>query len=124
VATCSRAAGPPGQPAECDRIALAQIEYRGNLRIDFAGDWIDWPRRYHSGRGDVQWVFFADAGRGWNVGQPDGSLTYGRGAFPGIATWRSDLGLGLDFAGVGIYAAKAVSAPNPVNFFVRLRHRF
>src|SRR5207302_1904971 len=24
----------PGQPAECDRIAVAQVEYRGNLHID------------------------------------------------------------------------------------------
>jgi hypothetical protein len=35
------------------------------------------------------------------------------------------VGVGLDIAGVGIYAAKAVSSSHePVNFFVRLRHRF
>jgi hypothetical protein len=124
VVTCNQGLGVPGRPAECDRIALAQIEYRGDLRIDFLGDWTGWPHRYHSGRGDVQWVFFADAGRGWNVGQPDGSFTYGSGTLPSLSTFRSDFGLGLDFAGFGVYAAKALSNPEPVTFFVRLRHRF
>jgi hypothetical protein len=124
VGTCNLGIGAPGRPAECDRIALAQIEYRGDLSIDFTGDWSDWPRHYHSARGDVQWVFFADAGRGWLVGTPTGTLTYDRGAFPSLSTFRSDIGVGLDFAGIGIYCAKAVSTPEPVNFFVRLKHRF
>ena len=124
AATCNRGFGVPGRPAECDRFALAQIEFRGDLRADLTGDWNEWPRHYHSGRGDVQWVFFADGGRGWNVGQPDGALTYDRASLPSILTFRSDLGLGLDFAGIGVYAAKALSAPEPVDFFVRLRHRF
>jgi hypothetical protein len=124
VGTCSTGIPVSGQPAECDRIALAQIEYRGDLSFDFTGNWSNWPRRYHSARGDVQWVFFADAGRGWNVGAADGTLTYGSATLPSLSTFRSDLGVGLDFAGIGIYAAKAVSSPEPVTFFVRLRHRF
>jgi hypothetical protein len=118
----------PGQPAECDRIALAQVEYRGDLRLDFMSFWggEDWPRRYHSAHGDVVWVLFADAGRGWLVGTPAvPGLTYGASAIPPLSTLRSDIGLGLDFAGIGIYAAKSASPPNePINFFVRLRHRF
>jgi hypothetical protein len=125
VGSCDTAFGIPGRPAQCDRIALAQIEYRGDLRLNFTGDWEDWPRRFHSAHGDVVWVLFADAGRGWNTGTPDGTLTYGRGTLPPLSTFRSDLGLGLDIAGIGIYAAKSVSTPaEPVNFFVRLRHRF
>jgi len=116
--------GVSGQPAECERIALAQLEYRGDLSFDFAGSWTNWPRRYHSAHGDVQWVFFADAGRGWNVGPSDGQMTFNSGTLPSLSSFRSDLGVGLDFAGIGVYAAKAVSRAEPVNFFVRLRHRF
>ena len=124
IGTCSTGLPVLGQPAECERIALAQLEYRGDLSFDFTGNWSGWPRRYHSAHGDVQWVFFADAGRGWNVGPADGVMTFNSGTMPSLSTFRSDLGLGLDFAGIGIYAAKAVSRPEPVTFFVRLRHRF
>jgi len=126
VGTCSSGVPAPGRPAECDRIALGQIEYRGDVKLDLLGNWDDWPRHFHSARGDVVWVLFADAGRGWKTGAPgDGSLTYGRGALPPLSTFRADLGLGLDFAGIGVYTAKSVSTPSePLNFFVRLRHRF
>ncbi len=125
VGSCDAAVGIPGRPAQCDRIALAQIEYRGDLRLNFTGDWEDWPRHYHSAHGDVVWVLFADAGRGWKTGTPDEALTYGSGTLPPLSTFRSDLGLGLDFGGIGVYAAKSVSTPaEPVNFFFRLRHRF
>jgi outer membrane protein assembly factor BamA len=124
IGTCSVGLTVSGQPAECERIALAQLEYRGDLSFDFASNWANWPRRYHSAHGDVQWVFFADAGRGWNVGPGDGAMTFNSATLPSLSSFRTDLGIGLDFAGIGIYAAKAVSRPEPVNFFVRLRHRF
>jgi hypothetical protein len=125
VGSCGGGISILGTPAQCDRIALAQIEYRGDLRLNFTGDWEDWPRHYHSAHGDVVWVLFADAGRGWKTGTPDRALTYGSGTLPPLSTFRSDLGLGLDLGGIGIYAAKSVSTPaEPVNFFVRLRHRF
>ena len=125
VGTCNVGFLVSGQPAECERVALAQIEYRGDLRIDFTGDWEDWPRHYHSAHGDVVWVMFADAGRGWDAGPAAGSIVPDRGLLPPLSTFRSDVGLGLDFGGIGVYAAKAVSDPSqPVNFFVRLRHRF
>ena len=125
VGTCNSVVSAPGRPAECDRIALAQIEYRGDLNLHFTGDWQDWPRRFHSKHGDVVWVVFADAGRGWKTGPTDDMLTYDRGIVPPLSTFRTDVGVGLDFAGIGIYAAKSTSTPaEPVNFFVRLRHRF
>ena len=41
------------------------------------------------------------------------------------STFRSDIRSRARFGGIGVYAAKAVSDPSqPVNFFVRLRHRF
>jgi hypothetical protein len=125
VGTCSTGVLIPGHPAECDRIALAQVEYRGDLRINFTGNWEDWPRHYHTAHGDAAWVMFIDAGRGWNVGDRSIPGTYGSNALPPLSTFRSDIGLGLDIAGIGVYAAKAVShGSEPVNFFVRLRHRF
>ena len=101
------------------------MEYRGDLRLDFTGDWKDWPRHYRAAHGDVAWVMFADAGRGWNVDNPALPENFGSAELPPLSTFRCDIGLGLDIAGIGVYAAKAVThGSEPVNFFVRLRHRF
>jgi hypothetical protein len=116
-----------GFPAQCDRIALAQIEFRGDLRLDpfgiFDDDWRPWRHGY--GRG-AQWVLFADAGRGWLV-TPAGDvadLTYPRDKFPKAGTFRTDIGVGLVLDQVGFYVAKALSNNHaPVNFFVRLKPR-
>ena len=70
-------------------------------------------------------VAFADAGRGWLVGKREGDLQYPSGSIPGIDTWRTDVGLGLDLGIAGLYVAKAVSsAKEPANFFVRIHSRF
>ena len=123
VGACNAAAGVPGRPTECDRMALAQIEYRGDLRLDLLSK--IWPLHYRNARGNAAWVLFADAGRGWKVGAPDGSMIYETGEIPPLSTFRTDLGVGLDISGIGIYVAKSLSAPaEPANFFVRLRHRF
>jgi hypothetical protein len=37
--TCNVGTSFPGQPALCDRIALLQAEYRGDLHFDFHPDW-------------------------------------------------------------------------------------
>jgi len=114
-----------GQPAQCDRILLAQVEYRGDLRFDFTGRWPDWPRNYHSEHGDVAYVVFADAGRGWLVGTAPGSVGIGSTEVPPLSSFRTDIGFGLDVGGIGVYAAKSLSTPaQKLNFFFRLRHRF
>lgn len=124
VGTCSASLGVPGA-AECERIALGQIEYRGDLHLDVMDNLEDYLRQYLSAHGGIAWVLFADAGRGWLLGPEDGGLSYGSHTLPPLSTFRSDLGVGIDLAGIGVYAAKSVSTPpQPVNFFVRLRHRF
>lgn len=114
----------PGMPAQCDRIALGQVEYRGDLHFGLL-DWWDEDARVRL-RNSPVWVVFADAGRGWLVNEGDvhGS-GYARGALPALSTFRTDIGAGLDFGSFGVYVAKAMSdGGEPARFFVRLRHRF
>ena len=119
-----------GRPGLCERMIVAQIEYRGALAFRFSSeggfdeeeDERDW-RLYYSRKGE--WVVFFDAGRGWLVGPRSGDLQYGRGVIPPLSTFRTDVGAGLDFELIGFFVAKSVSdAKIPANFFVRLRHRF
>jgi hypothetical protein len=135
VLTCSTSGGgvPLGTPAQCDRVALAQVEYRSDLHIRFSSsDEDDDDRRWrHRFEAEGNWVLFADAGRGWLVRgarptplAPD-ELVYSRSAFPELGTFRTDVGVGIDFDPIGLYVAKAVSdAKTPANFFVRVRRRF
>lgn len=120
----------PGRPGLCERMVVAQIEYRGALAFRFSSeggfdeeeDERDW-RVYYSRKGE--WVVFFDAGRGWLVGPRSGDLQYSRSALPPLSTFRTDVGAGLDFELIGFFVAKSVSdAKIPANFFVRLRHRF
>lgn len=118
---------PAGRPALCERIALAQLEYRHELQSEL----IDvFTRNGLRVRGAVfrvkpSAVAFVDAGRGWLVGEREGILRYPSGSFPSFDTFRTDVGLGLDLGIAGIYVAKAVSASKePANFFVRIRNRF
>jgi hypothetical protein len=133
---------PVGSPAQCERFAMAQVELRGDLRIDFFGGDDDddddrgrWRRRdWHGGIDlDGSWVIFADAGRGWLVGDRFGDLVYPKNELPKVGTFLTDVGVGLDFGErswgdsgtIGVYVAKSVSHPSqPANFFVRVRRRF
>lgn len=122
---CTSGAYAPGIPGQCDRMALAQVEYRGDLHIDLFTDWED--DHYMRSHSQGVWVFFADAGRGWLVGTPSAGdpLTFEREKLPPLSSFRTNLGFGLDFGLFGAYAAKAMSQPKePANFFVRIRHRF
>jgi hypothetical protein len=126
VATCQPGGASPGLAALCERIVVTQIEYRGALRFGRLGfregsQW--WADR---GLKSPQWVAFADAGRGWRVGDREGELQYpGKTLLPPLETFRTDVGLGLDARVIGFFVAKAVSHPDePLNFFVRVRHRF
>ena len=127
-ATCTGPADSPpeiiaGRPALCDRIALAQVEYRGDLHFDLFGGF-DWTDRDLHFRNDATWVVFADAGRGWLVGPRAGTLRYGRGELPPPGTFRTDVGMGLDLGRMGIFVAKALSHGEPPNFLFRIGHRF
>jgi hypothetical protein len=124
VFTCGGIASMPGRATLCDRIALAQVELRQDFRVNWVRtDWADdWWRPGFNGRG--QWVLFADAGRGWTVNRGAPDIQFERG-IPTLRSFRTSLGLGLDFGGLGVYLAKAVSTPEEnVNVLVRLGRRF
>ena len=123
VGTCSAGPSVPGRPAQCERIALAQLEYRQDMRVSIS-DWQGGTRQTRF-RIDGAWVFFADAGRGWLVNAPGHPLDLEKQAVPPLSTYRTDIGAGVDFTYIGFYVAKALSAPQePMNLIVRLRHRF
>jgi hypothetical protein len=112
------ASSAAGLPAQCERIALAQAEARGDIR--FAVSIFGFRfNRY------PEWVGFADVGRGWLVrSDAPGSAGYSSTRVPPLSTFRSDLGIGLDFGPAGIYLAKALSHDEPPLAFIRLRRRF
>jgi cytoskeletal protein CcmA (bactofilin family) len=123
VGTCSEVAAPPGRPAQCERVGLAQLEYRNDLHVSMSRG--SGAQRRTRLRVDGAWVFFFDAGRGWLVNAPASPLNVGRHEVPSLSSYRTDFGAGLDFDLIGVYAAKALSAPNePVNVFLRVRRRF
>lgn len=121
------AASVSGRPAMCERLALAQLEYRNELHSDlidmFNRNGIRVRGTEFTVRPSV--VAFVDAGRGWLVGSRQGELRYPSGALPAFGSYRTDVGLGLDLGVAGIYVAKAVStAKEPANFFIRIHNRF
>jgi hypothetical protein len=117
---------PSGVPAQCDRIALGQVEYRSDIHIDPFGILNTERDRRRRGWGrKAQWVVFADAGRGWLVGPRIADMQYAKGTLPAIGSFRTDMGLGVRLDDIGLYVAKALSdRDTPLNFFVRLRPRF
>lgn len=123
VLHCSSGAPVAGVPAECERMILTQVEYRGDLDFNWGFD--HWDSADVSGGFDGSWVLFVDSGRGWLMG-PAGNGQFAKGDLPSFSSWRTDLGVGLDFDEVGFYVAKAVSGADklPPNFFIRLSKRF
>lgn len=124
AATCSGVGfAPAGRPAQCERIALLQAEFRHDLRFDLFGD-AHWDDFLQAGRNAAVSVF-VDVGRGWLVRSGSSGAGYERSGLPPLSTFRSDAGIGIDLRLIGFYVAKALSdAHEPLNFFVRLRHRF
>ena len=109
---------PPGKPAQCDRVALVQGELRHDLHIGL-GRWARYTQI------DGAWVVFADAGRGWLIGSPDGGLRYPASAFPPVGSFLTDGGVGITLPPIGLYLAEPISrgtgAPRVV---VRIVQRF
>jgi hypothetical protein len=122
-----------GDPALCDRVLVAQAEFRTHLGLDFGPKWVsDW-----GGNGDEDYepfhvsgpdlVVFADMGRAWSVARAglSGPNVIPADRLPALSTFKTDLGLGLDFGPLGFYLAKPLDqADRAVTFTVRMGRRF
>jgi hypothetical protein len=112
--------------ALCDRVLLFQAEFRGHVSLRWVYDpdpgadggngllaaWVD----------GLDVVLFANAGNAWLVG--DGPGQYRPDQVPALESWLADLGVGLDWGGLGLYAAKSIATDEPARMALRLRHRF
>lgn len=109
----------------CDRIALAQVEYHGNLAIDLGLGELRHQFDHHWWK-DVTldasptWVAFMDAGRGWIYGDAGSAVRSG-----GTGT-LIDAGMGLHIGKLGLYAAVPLNADSGQSprFFLRWGMRF
>src|SRR5207244_4497274 len=113
------------QVAACDRVILAQAEYRGHLSLHWASGSSTPEDEASKSLLTLQGpdlVVLADAGQAWLVGDGPGRLAADR--LPTLGSWLADLGLGVDWGGFGVYAAKAVTAGEPLRFTLRLDPRF
>jgi surface antigen Omp85-like protein len=111
--------------AACDRVILAQVEYRGHMSLHWSygssAPEDEGAKSLFSLQGP-DLVVLANAGQAWLVGSGPGRLPADRLPTPG--SWLADLGLGVDWGGLGMYLAKAVTAGEPLRFTLRLDHRF
>ena len=125
--------GLPGQPALCDRALVVQAEFRTHLGFDFGPDWAsDWGdagdehyEPFHVSGPDL--VVFADAGRAWSVARNGsaGADVIPADELPALNTFKTDIGIGLDFGPLGFYLAKPLEhADRSVTFTVRMGRRF
>lgn len=111
--------------AACDRVILAQAEYRGHISLHWSyGASVpeDEAAKSLFTLQGPDLVVLADAGQAWLVGGGPGRLPADR--LPTLGSWLADLGLGVDWGGLGFYVAKAVTAGEPLRFTLRLDHRF
>src|SRR3989475_10813769 len=99
------------------RVILAQAEYRGHLSLHWAYGAArpeDEQARPLFALQGPDLVVFGDAGQAWLVGNGPGRLSDDRLPTPG--SWLADLGLGVDWGGFGVYAAKGVTAGGGLAF--------
>ncbi len=122
-----------GQPALCDRAIVAQVEFRTHLGFDFGPEWAsDWGdagdehyEPFHVSGPDL--VVFADAGRAWSVSRngSTGPDVIPSDRLPSLSTYKTDVGLGLDFGPLGFYLARPLEhSDRSVTFTVRMGRRF
>ncbi len=122
---CQYSTALPGTPALCDRIFLASVDYRHDIRwlVDlFGGSRMIQPDR--SGYGG--WVLFSDIGRGWLKTPRAPKDPVSADAPLGLNALQTSVGAGLEIGQGGVYIARALGSPpaHGVQLFVRLVRRY
>ena len=113
----------PAAPALCDRSLAVQAELRSHLDLGLLYRYRDRGQVEQAfGLDQVDLVVHADMGKAWLAGDGPGRVPDTR--IPSLDEWMYDLGVGLDAGGIGAYLSKALTAGEPVRFFVRLQRRF
>jgi hypothetical protein len=115
----------PANPALCDRMIAAQLEVKVRTRIGLTPParhpWLAVAQRLLSIR-DPDVVILGDVGKAWVTGEGPGRVPNNR--IPLFREWGKDVGLGLDFGGVGLYIAQPFSRGLPLLFSMRFQKRF
>jgi hypothetical protein len=124
--SCLPASFPdPAGPALCDRMIAAQLEVRTRARIGLTAParhpWLAAGQRLFSIR-DPDIVIMGNAGKAWVTGEGPGRVPNHR--IPEFREWQKDIGIGLDFGGIGIYAAQPLTRGFPLLLSARLQKRF
>ena len=107
----------------CDRFVLGQVEYRGDLSLDFGFGEPDYDDYDWWDEIDIDlsptWVVFFDAAQGWAYDDPLTGDTHDTGLL-------YDAGVGFLIEDVGFYAALPLSGgvEQEPRFFIRLGRRF
>lgn len=105
----------------CDRVLLGQLEYRGGFGFghdDAAADDDEWWRDWKDANLEADWAFFVDVAQGWSFGD----LSFANRV---DTETMADIGLGLLFDEVGIYAALPITGDDQsLRLVGRLQRRF
>ena len=126
---CNEGTFNPAEPALCDNVLLVQAEYRADLsfrRRSWRGRRSSGSRRgsWHSGDfwnwedwDDWFWfdgpslVVFSNAGTAWLYDNDIGDLEF-------------DIGAGIEFGSMAVYAAKPITSEGAIRITFRLHRRF
>jgi hypothetical protein len=126
---CNEGILEPAEPALCDNVLLIQAEYRADLsfrRRSWRGrrdsgsrrgswksgefwDWDDWDDWFWFDGPSL--VLFSNAGTGWLYDNDIGEVEF-------------DIGAGLEFGSVAVYAAKPITSEGAIRITFRLHRRF
>ncbi len=117
--------GDPAHAALCDRMIAFQAEVRTRAHLGLTAPaqhpWLAAAQRLFSIH-DPDLVVLGNAGKAWITGEGPGRVPNNR--IPRFGEWQKDVGLGLDFGGLGVYLSQPLTKGLPLRLTARLQERF